>query len=75
MTVAVPKTDLAALADWFVEQRTRIGQENQTAPRGRATCLALADLTDAVIRELFRRALPSRGRGRADLLKPVHTGP
>src|SRR5438876_2902748 len=64
MTVAAPKTDLAALAGWFGEQRIRIGQENEAAPRGRATCHALADVTDAVIRELFRRALPSRGRER-----------
>jgi [protein-PII] uridylyltransferase len=76
MTVAVPRTghprsrvpaqwvDNAALAEWFVEQRARIRQENESAPRGRATCHALADLTDGVIRELFRRALPSRGRER-----------
>ncbi len=59
-----PKTDTAALAEWFIEQRARIKAENQATPRGRATCHALAELTDGVIRTLFRRALPSRGRER-----------
>jgi [protein-PII] uridylyltransferase len=56
-----PKGDTAALAEGFIEQRARIKEENAAAPRGRATCHALADLTDGVIRTLFRRALPSRG--------------
>lgn len=69
MAIAPPKsdpsrTDTAALAERFIEERARIGRENQAAPRGRATCRALADLTDGVIRTLFRRALPSRGRER-----------
>src|SRR5205809_7692319 len=64
MTVVAPKRDLAALADGFVEQRARIASDNETAPKGRATCNALADLTDGIIRDLFRRALPSRGRER-----------
>src|SRR5438477_474540 len=69
MIVAPPvsettKTSTAALADWFIEARARIGRENAAAPKGRATCHALADLTDGVIRQLFRRALPSRGRER-----------
>src|SRR2546428_10428326 len=69
MTFAPPKPEAtkpgtAALADWFIEERARIGRENAAAPKGRATCRALADLTDGVIRQLLRRALPSRGRGR-----------
>ena len=64
MTVTLPESDTAALAEWFIEERARIGRENQASPRGRATCHALADLTDGVIRTLFRRALPSKGRER-----------
>jgi [protein-PII] uridylyltransferase len=64
MTATLPKSDTVALAEWFIEERARIGRENQAAPRGRATCQALADLTDGVIRTLFRRALPSKGRER-----------
>lgn len=61
---ATPKSSPEALADWFVAERARIRQQNTTRPRGRATCRALSDLADAVIRQLFQGALPSRGRER-----------
>src|SRR5712691_6936091 len=64
MTVTLPKSDTAALAEWFTEERAQMGQQNQAAARGRATCHALVDLTDGLIRTLFRRALPSKGRER-----------
>jgi [protein-PII] uridylyltransferase len=65
MTIAAPpRSELATLADWFLEERARIRRENEAQPRGRATCHALSDLTDSVIRTLFRQALPRRGRER-----------
>jgi [protein-PII] uridylyltransferase len=64
MTMTAPRSDLATLADWFLAERERLRKEHEAAPKGRTTCHALAELTDTVIRTLFRQALPSRGRER-----------
>src|SRR5437879_6279846 len=59
----------AELAAYFITGRRRLREANQAAPAGWKTCRALADLTDAVIRQLFDLATGRSGGATAERIR------